>query len=282
MRISVLFENSAIVVINKPAGIVVTPDSHHPVEETVVGWLLQRYGDAIAGPLRRSFSEASVGAEAHRPGIVHRLDKDTSGVMVVAKTQTAWESLVRQFKRREVEKEYLALVWGDIANLELRNSNLEFIVDAPIGRHPGGKPKFAVVEGGKRAVTRFEVVGAHRRVRPPLYQLVQGPRTDGRTDGSGRGNRAPTFTLLKAFPKTGRTHQIRVHLKALGHPIVGDSIYQTRRQGQMLEVKGLGLGVDRMFLHATRLGFKVPPEGQFRTFDADLPESLQSFLKSLQ
>lgn len=253
MKIPIIFENDEVVVINKPAGVVAHADAHHNLEESVAG----QFGLAVG--------------QEGRPGIVHRLDKPTSGAMVLAKTQGAYEDLIAQFKAREVEKEYLALVWGDVtknpkfeirnpkvSGFDIRASNFAFIIDAPVARHPGNSTKFAVVEGGKKALTRF-VVGSRFE--------VQGDQK---------------VTLLRAYPETGRTHQIRVHLKAFGHPVVGDERYQTQKQQLAIsawqlaeQANGQEPKANRLHLHATRLGFKLPPKGDFVAFDAPLPNELE-------
>ena len=243
-EVPVLFEDSEVVVVDKPSGLLVTPIPGQGTEGTLVGWLLERYGSSIR----------SVGSEGHRPGIVHRLDRDTSGVMVCAKTQAAWESLVQQFKSRSVMKEYNVLVWGDI-------KEREFIIDAPILRNPRKRIKFIVAEGGREARTHF-ITGDHRQL------IVEKGVT-------GAQHAVYTLSFLKSLPQTGRTHQIRVHLRAFGHPVVGDFLYQTRSQKEIIEGKGLR----RIFLHATKLGFRT--SGGFAVFDSPLPDKLQSFLESL-
>lgn len=257
--------------INKPAGVVVHEDAHHLEKESVAGWFIKRYGKELVRVGQRE-----------RPGVVHRLDKPTSGVMVLVKTPRAYRELVSQFKQRQVKKEYLALVWGDVKKRVVRHAALHepdrqrravgntFIIDAPVARHPQGGPKFVVREGGKRARTRFKILGALSR----------------EISSSKQKQKIFRFTLLKAFPETGRTHQIRVHLKALGHPVVGDRLYQTRKQNQVFEeelVKKQSLpGKEgRMFLHALKLGFRVPPEGKWLLFYAPPPKEFTEVMTSL-
>lgn len=181
----------------------------------------------------------------NRWGIVHRLDKDTSGVLLVAKTQKAFEELVLQFKKRQVDKEYLALAWGRVG----RN---EFIIDAPIARHPKVKNRFAVVEGGRQAQTRFRVVGYFGE-----------------------------FTLIKAFPKTGRTHQVRVHLKSIHHPILGDFMYQGKKRGLRFTRYCEELNMQpHMFLHAQKI--KVILGGTAYEFKSELPDELNRVLVNLR
>jgi 23S rRNA pseudouridine1911/1915/1917 synthase len=170
-----------------------------------------------------------------RPGIVHRLDKDTSGLMMVAKDDATHRSLSRQLKERKVRKTYLALVVG---SLKMDSGT----VDGPIGRHPKHRKRMAIVDGGRDALTEYNVVR--------------------RYDG---------FTLVEAHPVTGRTHQIRVHLTSLGHPLVGDAVY-----GKASPL------VTHHFLHATRLGFYLPPAGQeWRVLESPLPADLQAALDAI-
>jgi len=181
--------------------------------------------------------------------VVHRLDKDTSGLLVFAKTEEALTSLQRQFKERNVKKRYSALVHG-------RVSPSSGVVDKPIGRAPKGIGKFVVVEGGREAVTKY-VVAEFYSARDKAAQSA-------------------AATLLNVEPLTGRTHQIRVHLKSIGHPIVGDKIYASRRQQREDEKI-----IKRQFLHAYRLGFEHPRTGEWLVFEVDLPQDLQGVLKIL-
>jgi 23S rRNA pseudouridine1911/1915/1917 synthase len=219
-KLDIIHEDESITVLNKPAGLVVNR-SH-----TFEGLTLQDY-------LEDSLEIAAVSSTefGKRVGIVHRLDKDTSGVILVAKTAKAFERLQRQFKDRQVSKEYVALIVG-----VLDESLIE--VNAPIGRHPKNRFKFAVVCEGKPALTRIE----------------QEPAT------------SREVSLVHAYPKTGRTHQIRVHLAALGHPIVGDPIYSSKKQ---LEKFGEAYG--RMMLHAHRITFVHPNTQEEVTFEAPIP-----------
>jgi 23S rRNA pseudouridine1911/1915/1917 synthase len=221
--IDVVYENSHILVVDKPAGLTVHPAPGHP-DGTLVNALLAKVKDL-----------SGIGG-TQRPGIVHRLDKDTSGLMVVAKTDAAYRSLTRQLKKRRVSKTYLALVTG-----AMRHD--EGAIDAPIGRSPRHRKKMAVVTtGGRDALT--------------LYRVAE---------------RYPSHTLMEARPVTGRTHQIRVHLAHLGHPLVGDGVYG---KASVL--------VKRHFLHAAQLGFFMPPEEQeWREFETPLPADLQSVLEML-
>ena len=219
VEVPVVHEDAHLLVVDKPAGLVVHPGSGNATG-TLVHGLLSRYPD-IAG----------VGEE-QRPGIVHRLDRDTSGLMVVARTTEALESLARALRERAVTRRYRTVVWGHVD--EPRGT-----VEAPIGRSPREPTKMAVVVGGREARTNYEVVA--------------------------RYDRPVEASELTCLLDTGRTHQIRVHLQAIGHPVVGDSRYGGARQS---------LPAPRQFLHAEHLAFAHPATGAPMAFDSLLPEDL--------
>jgi 23S rRNA pseudouridine1911/1915/1917 synthase len=225
--VPVVHVDEAVIVVDKPAGLVVHPGAGHE-QGTMVAGLLARYPDL-----------ASVG-EVERPGVVHRLDQGTSGLLVVARTAEAYGSLVAQLAERQVERRYQALVWG-------HPESPRGLIDAPLGRSPRRPTKMAVVADGREARTRYEVV---RRFTDPVE-----------------------VALLSCRLETGRTHQIRVHLSAIGHPVVGDDRYDGVRQS---------LPVARPFLHAEHLGFRHPVTGEHVSFDAPLPEDLATVLTALR
>jgi 23S rRNA pseudouridine1911/1915/1917 synthase len=222
----VVHEDDDVVVVDKPAGLVVHPGAGHATG-TLVHGLVARFPE-IAG----------VG-ESDRPGIVHRLDRDTSGLLVVARTEVARRRLVAALAERRVERVYLALVHG----LPEADAGL---VDAPVGRSARQPTKMAVSERGREARTRYEVVQ-----RWP----------------------DPGCALLRCRLETGRTHQIRVHLAAIGHPVVGDDTYDGGRRRPV--------AVPRLFLHATRVAFDHPVTGEPLAFESRLPPDLQAVLDSL-
>jgi 23S rRNA pseudouridine1911/1915/1917 synthase len=233
--VRVVFWDAHVLVVDKPPGLSVHPGPGHP-DGTLVNALLALDPDL-----------PGIGGVA-RPGIVHRLDKDTSGLLMVARTEAAHASLTRQLRERLVRKTYLALVTGSP-----RQEAGE--VDGPIARHPVHRQRMAIVEGGRAALTRWRVLARYR-------------------DGEGA-----RYALVEAHPVTGRTHQIRVHLASLGHPLVGDGVYGKRSPL-----------VARHFLHATALGFHVPDgstgwppsPGTWRVFEAPLPPDLQAALDALE
>ncbi len=233
LPLDILYEDQDLIVVNKPPGLVVHPAPGH------------RHGTLLNALVHHCPDLASVGDLA-RPGLVHRLDKDTSGILVAAKTSLAHTSLVRQFHDREVEKIYVALVWG-------RFLQATGEIDQEVGRHPTARQKMSVhPRRGKPAVTLWRVLGEY-----------SGP-----------------LTFLELSPKTGRTHQLRVHLAALGHPIVGDATYGggvARLRGAP-PLKGLRPLVTRQLLHARSLGFTHPRTGARLTWEAPLPQDLQAVI----
>ena len=216
--LDILYEDSYILVLNKPSGVVVNKSvtsSDITIQDKIAGYI-------VADDEESEFFQ--------RGGIVHRIDKDTSGVLLIAKDIGSFKRLQKQFKRREVTKEYIAVVHGEI-------KDDMFEVNAPIKRNPRNRLKYAIVEGGKEAVTRFEKLKTINNL-----------------------------TVLKCFPKTGRTHQIRVHLTALGHPIIMDTLYSN-----VLQLSEAKEKFPRMLLHATKITIKHPQSGEMVTFEAPLP-----------
>jgi len=226
--LTILYEDADLLVVDKAAGLTVHPAAG--VRRGTLAAALLAYRPELAG----------VGGP-ERPGIVHRLDRDTSGLLVVAKNEAALAALARQWKERQVEKGYLALVHG-------RLEPPEGVIDAPIARDPRHRQRMAVVEGGRAARTAYRV----------QRYLRGGP--------SGRD----AYSLVEVAPSTGRTHQIRVHFAALGHPLVGDRVY-----GRPSAVLG------RQFLHAHRLAFRHPVDGRPLEFESPLPEDLRGALERL-
>ena len=216
VEVPVVFEDDHVLVVDKPAGLVVHPGAGNS-SRTMVHGLLARYPDL-----------AGVGGDPDRPGVVHRLDAGTSGLLVVARTDAAFRHLVTQLAARTVERRYRALAHGRVASPA-------GVVDGPIGRDQRDPTRYAVVAGGKEARTHYETV-----------------------------DRGPDTTLLVCRLETGRTHQIRVHLGAIGHPLVGDVLYGGR----------LDLGLTRPYLHAFRLGFHHPATGERVAFESPVPPEL--------
>ncbi|HXG57964.1 MAG TPA: RluA family pseudouridine synthase [Thermoanaerobaculia bacterium] len=233
--LTILFEDSDLVVIDKPPGLVVHPAAGHP-DRTLVNALLFHVRDL-----------SGIGGEL-RPGIVHRLDKDTSGVMVIAKNDEAHRTLTSQWNSDAVRKEYLALVYGT-------PSPARGTVDAPIGRDPRDRKRMAVVARGRRAWTDYEVVEPMRHV-----------------------------SLVRCILRTGRTHQIRVHMKHIGHPIVGDPVYSGPQWRGIPDpkVRKALASLGRQALHAARITIPHPRSGESLQFEAPLPDDLRKAIGAIR
>jgi len=229
--LAVVYEDEWLLVVDKPAGMVVHPAPGHTT------------GTLVNALLAHCPALATSGQE--RPGIVHRLDRDTSGLLLVAKEEQVRRALQRQFKTRQVRKVYLALLDGLLQPVRGR-------IEAPLGRDPRHRQRFAVLPDGREAVTDYRVL--------EQFAHPSGPA-------------AGDYTLVEAEPKTGRTHQIRVHLAAIGHPVVGDRVYGRRRTH---------LPLSRQFLHAWRLEFVHPHSGQRLEFETPLPAELSAVLELLR
>ena len=232
LEVPIVYQDSDIIVVNKPAGMVVHPAAGHD-SGTLVNALLFHVDDL-----------SGIGGEK-RPGIVHRLDRGTSGLMVVAKHDAAHQELARQFHDREVEKEYLALVWGEV----VAGRRIE---DA-IGRDPNN---------------RLRMSNRARRSREAVTRIVRVYHVN------------PALSLAQIAIHTGRTHQIRVHLSSIGHPIVGDALYGGVRRRVRGDIRPV-LKLQRPFLHAARLAFKHPIDGRRMEFESELPPDLKSVLDEL-
>jgi len=227
--LSIVYEDDDLLIIDKPVGLVVHPAPGH-ADDTLVNALLAHGGGSAWGGI----------AGVQRPGIVHRLDRDTSGLIIVARRDSAQASVMAQLKARRVKKTYLALVQGNVSAAVGR-------IEAPIGRDPKHRTKMAVVHDGKPSVTGY-------RVR----------------------ERFADWTLLELDLITGRTHQIRVHLEAIGHPIAGDPVYGTGTSRRGPD------GLVRLFLHAWRLELNSPSDGHLIRATAPLPAELETVLDGLR
>jgi len=223
LNLDIVYEDDDIVIINKPQGMVVHPASSYH-EPTLVHGLIHQIDElsSINGVVR--------------PGIVHRIDKDTSGLLVVAKNDIAHQALSLDLAEHDIEREYVALVYG-------RFSETEGVIDAPIQRHPKNRLKMAVIAGGKSARTHFKVM-----------------------------ERFEKYTLIQCILETGRTHQIRVHLSYIGHPVVGDPIYGPKE----------AIGSTGQFLHAQKLTLMHPTKKELMTFTADMPQTFKDLLLELR
>jgi 23S rRNA pseudouridine1911/1915/1917 synthase len=219
--LDILYEDDDLIVVDKPAGLTVHPAPGHP-------------GHTLVNAVLSHFPHLADISDSLRPGIVHRLDRDTSGVMLVAKNKAAQDNLINQFRARSVAKAYLVLVRGKL-------TPERGTIEAAVGRDPRNRKRMAVVASGREASTEYQVI-----------KYI--------------GN----YTLLEVALKTGRTHQIRVHLAAIDYPVVGDAVYGVKSPH-----------LSRQFLHACRLGFKLPATGEYVEFKSELPDDLKQALKEL-
>ena len=225
MKPTIIFEDESILVLDKPSGWITNDASTTTTQPVLQTWL------------RENFKYPLIGDRERRDGIVHRLDKETSGLLLVAKTPKAFENLQSQFKERKVKKTYVALVHGRV---KLDSGE----ISAPVGRLPWRRERFGVLPGGREAVTGYKVI---------------------RYYDTKRGN----YSLVELFPKTGRTHQIRIHLKFIGHPIVGDYFYAGRKTAREDRT-----WCPRLFLHAGKISFFHPVTGKEVKFESELPKDL--------
>lgn len=225
----VIYEDDAILVVNKPKGLVVHPGTGN-LEGTLVNAIMAHCKDNLSG----------IGGEL-RPGIVHRLDKDTSGLLIIAKKDKAHIAMSEQIKKREVKKTYIALVRGTIAENEAT-------IHMPIGRSNKDRKKMAVTKNGKEAITHFKVLNRYT-------------------------TSIASYTLLELKIDTGRTHQIRVHMAQIGHPVIGDMVYSNGKNE---------FGIEGQCLHAKKLEFKHPITGKEMQLEAELPEYFANVIQKLE
>lgn len=233
MEPKIIFQDDSIFVIDKPSGWITNSSSTTTDQPVLQKWL------------EENFKYPIVKEELLRSGIVHRLDKETSGIVVVAKTKEAFEKLQAEFKNREVQKTYVALLHGRIVEPE-------GTIKATVGRLPWRRDRFGVLPGGRESVTEYKVL--------KFYPEERGG-----------------YSLVEFHPKTGRTHQIRVHAKHIGHAIVSDEFYAGRKTA-----RNDRKFCPRLFLHASGIKFTHPVTGKIMEFKSDLPEDLQGVLKSLE
>ena len=225
----VIFEDSAMLVLDKPAGWIVNAAGTTTTQPVVQTWLKENFDYEISQD------------DEYRSGVVHRLDKDTSGILLIAKTKQAFEDLQRQFKERLVHKVYTALAHGEVKEDEGE-------IKATVGRLPWRRDRFGVLQGGREALTRYK--------KEKVFE-----------------KNGEKYTLLKLFPETGRTHQIRIHLKYINHPIVSDNFYAGRKTARKDK-----LWCKRLFLHASEISFLHPMTNENINFKSKLPSDLLSVI----
>lgn len=248
------YEDDDLLVLYKPAGMVVHPAPGN-YSGTLVNALIHHCGDSLSGI-----------NGVKRPGIVHRIDKDTSGLMVVAKTDRAHKGLSKQFAKHTLERAYLAVVWG-VPN------PTSGTIDKPLKRDPKNRLKIAVREGGKEAITHYKVV---KRLEPPRKIMSRSNVTKGVP---------PSLSLVECRLETGRTHQVRVHMAHSGYPLVGDPLYSRRGNPQKNftdRAKEALANFNRQALHAYVIGFTHPVTKEALTFEIELPDDIKELIKALE
>ncbi|MEK7534585.1 MAG: RluA family pseudouridine synthase [Patescibacteria group bacterium] len=277
MEPRIIFEDSEILVLDKPAGIVVNRSDTTVGEKTVQEWVEAHlvipslFRDPCSNEMLKRVQHDTKETDFYkRAGIVHRLDKETSGILLVAKNPQSFENLQKQFKERRVKKTYIALVHGKV---EFKEGE----INVPVGRLPWNRKRFGVLAGGREAVTRYKVL---RSVILSSAMQNEGSNEILRFAQNDRGAgdiKNESLTLLELYPETGRTHQIRVHLKYLNHSIFADPLYAGRKTARN-DRKIL----PRIFLHASKISFYHPKTGKLIYFESELPNQLRQFLGDLQ
>lgn len=252
MKISIEFENDNLLIINKPSGLVIHPDGKTD-ELTFVDWVLEHYPEINGVGENMMINHRGQEIEINRPGIVHRIDRETTGLLLIAKNQESFEHIKQLFKTKNIQKKYIALVYGHIKN----DSG---VIQEPIGR---SSKDF-----------RMKVAGSHARGKlrdaETKYKVIQRYiDLNSKKDSQGQHDK---YTLVECYPKTGRTHQIRVHMKWLNHPLVSDSLYKGKRKNV--------LGLERTALHAAGISFE-DREGVIINQEISLPDDINSAIDSL-
>lgn len=260
-EIQILYEDADFLVINKPSGITVNKADTTKHETTVQDWMEERYVDTFKNQkskIKMNSKEENLGDQAawdpevefyNRGGVVHRLDKETSGILLLAKAPVAFAALQKQFKERTVHKVYIALAHGDVVPKEGE-------ISVPVGRLPWNRKQFGIVPGGRESVTKYRVISN--------FEL-------------STSNDKEILSLVELYPETGRTHQIRVHMKYIGSPLFGDFLYagrKTSRDDRQL--------LGRVFLHAAKISFRNPSTNEEMYFEAPLPRGLQGVLDKME
>ncbi len=266
MNIPILFEDDVMLVVNKPPGIVVNR-AESVKGETVQDWVTSY----LSFPRRRESALSEGGSPIgsgmtwdhekefyDRAGIVHRIDKETSGILIIAKTVASFIELQRQFKERIIHKTYLAIVHGTLVPDvgEIR---------APVGRLPWNRERFGIVPGGKESVTKYRVIS--------VIPAQAGIRVSGRQIPDQAGD-DKAFSVVELYPESGRTHQIRVHLKYINHPILGDYLYAGRKTARDDRT-----WAPRVMLHAWKLTCLHPKDGKTLAFEAPIPDDMRRIIK---
>lgn len=246
MTISIVYEDADLLIVDKPAGITVNRAETTKHEITIQDWAEEKIGITYSEEVVTKEEGGEYGSDFYkRGGVVHRLDKETSGILILAKNQTAFDNLQMQFRERTVKKAYQAFAHGKITPKEGE-------INVPVGRLPWNRKQFGIVPGGRESKTLYKVLSYYKN--PKNKEL---------------------FTFIELYPHSGRTHQIRVHLKYIGHPIFSDFLYagrKTARNDRKL--------LERVFLHAAKISFLHPRTQKVLSFESPLPKELSNLLES--
>lgn len=245
----IIFQDEDVLIINKPAGMIVNRADTARHKYTVQDWIEEEIKSLKLTPIQSELKVKSSNDSdfEKRSGIVHRLDKETSGVLIIAKSESSFENLQKQFRSSEVQKVYVALCHGKMVE--------EGLINVPIGRLPWNRMRFGVLPEGRESRTNYKVLEYRE---------------------SGLGPQKETLSLVEVYPETGRTHQIRVHFQYVGHPIFADALYAGRKVSTRDRKR-----LSRHFLHATKITFQHPRTNERVTFESPLPEELKSFVSKL-
>ena len=254
METKIIFEDHDLLVLDKPAGMIVNRSDTTKGETTLQDWVETKLkistkgGSASGGKNEKLKIDVESDFES-RAGIVHRLDKETSGILLIANNPESFTNLQAQFKERKVQKTYVALAHGKI-------EPEEGIIDVPVGRLPWNRKRFGVVAEGRESITRYRVITNYKLLITNSQEIL---------------------TLVELYPKTGRTHQIRVHLQYIHHPIFADPLYA----GRKTSIRDRKL-LPRVFLHAAKISFSHPRNKELMSFESPLPKDLSQFLENLK
>lgn len=260
MKIDILYEDKDLMVLDKPAGIAVHGDGKNKKEKTLADWILENYPklEKIGEPMEVEYKGEKI--KISRPGIVHRLDKETTGALLVAKNPKTFLSLKEQFQKHKVKKSYRAFVYGFVTDPKASlATGKKGIINAPIGRSPNDIRAYTAGRGAKDPV------------REAITEYIILKKFSDTKDEEDRKKQEHQFTYIEAYPKTGRTHQIRVHMRYINHPVVSDPIYKGSKEK--------ALGMNRLALHAHSITFTLQ-NGEQKTVESPLPVDFKKVIKS--
>lgn len=259
MKIKILYEDKDLMVLDKPAGVIVHSDGKNKKEKNVADWILENYPklEKVGEPMEIEYKGEQI--KILRPGIVHRLDKETSGALLVAKNKKTFLFLKEQFQEHKIKKVYRAFVYGSVTDPKASlATGKRGVINVPIGRSPKDIRAYTAGRGAKdpvrEAVTEYVI----------LKKFLDTDKEE------SIKNQEHQYTYIEAYPKTGRTHQIRVHMRHINHPVVSDPIYRG--------AKDKALGIDRLALHAYSITFTIP-KGEQKTVESPLPLDFKKILK---